>query len=133
MIETISLLKTVQTSTMTASFRSDEVVQLVIDANSHTKVPEVIEAINAIKESAGGKRCPLLVIAGKDASIDTAAMSYMAKNTSESTNTAIAFLIGSISQKLLGNFYLSFNKPLKPTRIFTNIEDALEWLYPFRA
>ena len=132
MTDTISLLKTVRTGTMEASLRSDGVIQFVVPANTYVKLPGVVEAIEAIRECGSGKRYPLLIIAGKDATMDTAAMSYMAKKTAETSTIALACHIESISQKLLGNFYLKFNKPVKPTRIFTKMEDALEWLYPYR-
>jgi len=59
-------------------------------------------------------------------------MAFVSKKDADPHSVAVAFLICSISQKLLGNFYLNFNKPLKPTRIFTNLEDAVLWLREFR-
>jgi hypothetical protein len=33
-----------------------------------------------------------------------------------------------MATRIAGNFYIRFNKPPKPTRIFTNPEDAKSWL-----
>lgn len=41
---------------------------------------------------------------------------------------ADAFVIHSIPQKVISNFYMSFHKPAVPTRFFTSIEAANEWL-----
>ncbi len=38
-----------------------------------------------------------------------------------------AIVIGSLSQKIISDFYLRFNKPVKPTRIFYSLEKAAEW------
>lgn len=38
-----------------------------------------------------------------------------------------AIVIGSLSQKLITDFYLRFNKPAKPTRIFYSLENAVAW------
>lgn len=41
---------------------------------------------------------------------------------------AQAVLVNSLATRIAGNFYIRFNKPPKPTRIFTNAEDAMSWL-----
>jgi hypothetical protein len=44
---------------------------------------------------------------------------------------ADAFVISSIGQKILGNFYLNIDKPQRPSRLFTDKTKALEWLITF--
>jgi hypothetical protein len=44
---------------------------------------------------------------------------------------ADAFVIDSLAQRILGNFYLKFNKPQFPTRFFNSKEEALIWLEAF--
>ncbi len=39
-----------------------------------------------------------------------------------------AIVIGSISQKLITDFYLRFNKPVKPTKIFFSLPKAIDWV-----
>lgn len=38
-----------------------------------------------------------------------------------------AIVIGSLSQKIITDFYLKFNKPNKPTKIFYALSKAVEW------
>lgn len=38
-----------------------------------------------------------------------------------------AIVIGSLSQKIITDFYLRYNKPIKPTRIFYSLPKAIEW------
>ena len=38
-----------------------------------------------------------------------------------------AIVIGSLSQKIITDFYLKFNKPVKPTKIFYSLEKAVVW------
>jgi hypothetical protein len=117
---------------MSASLRSDDILQLDVQAGSYNTLSLVKEAIEALGKVGGGKRYPLLIIAEKDATLDTASMEYMAKENADPYSIAEAYLISSISQKLLGNFYLKFNKPFKPTRIFTSRDEALAWLITFK-
>jgi hypothetical protein len=41
---------------------------------------------------------------------------------------AEAFLINSLANLLIANFYIKFNRPPNPTKVFNNLESALEWL-----
>lgn len=45
--------------------------------------------------------------------------------------SARALVIKSLSQRILANFYIKFHKPMVPTKIFHNYEDAFEWLNGF--
>ena len=38
-----------------------------------------------------------------------------------------AIVIGNMAQKIISDFYLRFNRPVKPTRIFNSLEKAIEW------
>lgn len=39
-----------------------------------------------------------------------------------------AIVISSFAQKILADFYMKFNRPVKPTRIFTNLKSAVSWV-----
>lgn len=43
-----------------------------------------------------------------------------------------AIVISNISQKLMADFYMRFNKPKRPTKVFTSIERALKWSLKMR-
>jgi hypothetical protein len=47
------------------------------------------------------------------------------------SRSADAFVIYSLPQKLVGNFYLKVNKPPVPTRFFKTPEEAIRWLRKF--
>lgn len=38
-----------------------------------------------------------------------------------------AIVIGSLSQKIITDFYLRVNRPVKPTRIFYSLDKAIQW------
>ncbi|MES2590780.1 MAG: hypothetical protein V4608_02760 [Bacteroidota bacterium] len=46
--------------------------------------------------------------------------------------TATALLIDSPLGRMIGNFYISINKPLRPVKIFTNQEKAKLWLVKYK-
>ncbi len=42
--------------------------------------------------------------------------------------TKCALVVTSPISKIIGNFFLGANKPLRPTRLFTSVEEGLVWL-----
>lgn len=58
------------------------------------------------------------------------ARDYLANEGNELV-TASAILVESAVLKMAANFYVSVNKPVKPTRLFTDKESALAWLKQF--
>jgi hypothetical protein len=55
------------------------------------------------------------------------ARQYMAREGYEGLEK-VALIVHSGMLTLLGNMYIMVNKPVKPTRLFYNKEDALAWL-----
>ncbi len=45
---------------------------------------------------------------------------------------ADAFIVDSLAMRLLVNFYISFNKPTVPTKMFTDEETAMAWINSLR-
>jgi len=41
---------------------------------------------------------------------------------------ADAFVVKNTSDRMIGDFYMQFNKPCKPTKIFDDREEAIKWL-----
>ena len=39
-----------------------------------------------------------------------------------------ALVVKELSIKIIANIYARFDKPKIPTRVFTNAQDALEWI-----
>ncbi|NQX98298.1 MAG: STAS/SEC14 domain-containing protein, partial [Flavobacteriales bacterium] len=57
---------------------------------------------------------------------------YGAKKEVSGLSSAMAILAGkSLAAILVGNFFIRFNKPVTPTKIFKREEKALEWLATF--
>lgn len=63
-------------------------------------------------------------------SVDKAAREFLAKEGSSYTK-GVAVVVDSPMTKIIGNFYLGLNKPLAPTKMFTEKHEALEYLRQF--
>lgn len=64
-------------------------------------------------------------------SISKEARDYFAKKGSDLI-IASALLYDSPVHKIIANFYLQINKPVVPSKAFTNKEEALKWLEQFK-
>lgn len=57
---------------------------------------------------------------------------YMSAPEVMEMSIADAVVANSLLSKIVGNLYLSFNKPSIPTKIFSDEASALKWLEQFR-
>jgi hypothetical protein len=53
---------------------------------------------------------------------------WAAAPTGNKNTIADALVINSLAHKILANFYMKMNKPIKPTRTFTSQKKAVDWL-----
>lgn len=59
------------------------------------------------------------------------ARDYLANEGNELVS-ASAILVSSPVLRMMANFYIMVNKPIYPTRMFTNRDSAIEWLSQFK-
>lgn len=74
----------------------------------------------------GGVYCNIIEYKA-GANIDPEARAWTAKRSDESGSISDAIVISSLSQKIAGNLYLLKNRPIKPTKFFTDLKDSISW------
>ncbi len=84
-----------------------------------------------IQKAMGSHKLPALVICPPSSTTNVELMQTLSKNKNNPFSKADAFVIHSISQKILANFYLKIYRPERPTRFFTNEPEAMSWLKQF--
>lgn len=94
------------------------------------EISDMQDLIEAEKEL-GGKKLPVLVLCEPTTNTNVELMNYISRNKNNPYSVADAFVISSISQSILANFYSKINRPERPTKFFTKHEDALDWLKQF--
>lgn len=92
------------------------------------KSKEVHEVVGKLTE---GKASPQLFIAcfGMDVTKET--REWGACEESNKYTLASAIVCNSMAHRILGNFFIKVQKPVRPTRMFSNEEAATEWLLSF--
>ncbi len=87
------------------------------------------DAVGVLSE---GTECLVLIVADEFAQFDRDSGDFSSSEEGQRFTFADALVVKSLSQKILANFYLKFNKPAKPTRIFTNEAEAIAWLFSLK-
>jgi sugar/nucleoside kinase (ribokinase family) len=83
------------------------------------------EAIAEAVRLAEGKNYTILFDANVAGDISHEARDEFAKSPKR---TAVAVVTTSLANKLLGNFFIKFHKPISSSRIFPDEQTAIEWL-----
>ncbi len=111
--------------------REDGILELRYPDDYHGTLEDAINITEMFKKLSPSKKRPVLVICGKYNTFEPGVREYLSGKEPEAVALADAFVMGSLGLKILGNMYLSINKPLRPTRIFNSEEEALNWLRQF--
>jgi hypothetical protein len=125
-----TILDTIEWEAYKVSLRSDGLVQVVISPEQEVTAQRVQQIIEAIGKISGGKPVPVLVLPGEYTLPTEEGRLYIA-DPGNPYALAEAYVTHSLPQKLVGNFFLQFNKPGRPTRMFLKVEEAIEWLKTF--
>jgi hypothetical protein len=131
LIKPVKILKEINFNKASLAIRDDGLAVLRIDTNSEIEVAQVKMVNEALKQMGNGAKFPFLIVVREFTLPSAAARTYIAKADSIPYAKAEAYVIKSLSQRLVGNIYLNYYKPARPTRIFSSELRAVEWLKTF--
>jgi hypothetical protein len=104
--------------------------RVLVNETDEFSVEDLKKLVNAQLEL-GGEKLPVLVLCSEHASTNLDLLNAIAKNTNNPLSKADAFVIKSMAQKILANFYIKINKPERPTKFFNDKNEAIKWLKQF--
>lgn len=90
------------------------------------------EVVKTRKAYCDYKTYPHLLMETSVAKITKEARDYFATDESTEGVAAGAIIVKSAFKMTLLNFFLKVSKPEVPARLFTNKEDAIQWLQDFK-
>lgn len=127
----ITIIKQVELKSILIKLRSDGIMQFDFKPCDEFTVNDLKEANAATDILGENKTFPRLVFVKHFIRFDKDVRAETATEESNRTTLAAAFVTNILALKFIGNFYVSFNKPARPTRIFSSEEEAVEWLKSF--
>ncbi len=121
--------KQIETSTATVWLGADGITRAAFRAGARETLETARENVQAGVTISGAIERPLLLDMTHIGSMDKAARDYYAQGDQrEGAEKAIALITNSALSRVIGNFFIGLNRPVKPTRLFTSEESALQWL-----
>lgn len=96
----------------------------------HVDIAACYEFLEWCQKNIPGEKYPMLNILHPNNTFTEDAKKFSA-NEGVSYSISEAFVLNNGMLKILGNFYLRFNRPKVPTRLFSNEEEARKWLDTF--
>jgi hypothetical protein len=129
--KTINIEDKIESRASIIEYRSDGILQLTRKEVDEFNVDDVREADKNCAKISRNEKYVLLVISKSYVPISSEARLLAASKEMNKNTIAVAVLIDSIASKIVMNFYISFNKPVSPTKLFTSEDKAVEWLRTF--
>ena len=126
--ETVRILKEFNGEFCLIKLRSDAILQVNTIANVEYGPNEAAIVIQNILAIADNKEQYILVVSGEYANVTVESMKLLSSPIAMSYAIAKAYVINSISQRIMANFYLNVIKPEKPVQFFQNQSEAEFWL-----
>jgi hypothetical protein len=111
--------------------RSDGIMEFDLKPCDSFSVDDLKEINAAADLLGGGQVFPRVVYINHFIDFGREVRVYAASEESNLKTSAVAFVVYLLVLKFVGNFYITFNKPNRPTRIFDSKEEAIEWLRTF--
>lgn len=131
MKETITIISKTELASATISLRSDRIILYSIKDDITISAKDSSEMVDAAGKLGDYQKFPVLIIGGNHTLADKEAREFGASREGTKYAVAVAFVLKSLAQKILGNAYLKINKPIVPTALFDSEEKAIEWLKTF--
>lgn len=108
--------------------KTDGIVYVLFKANIVLDIPlqnKMLEKYHIITK---GKLTPFIFEAEDGLNVTKEARDNAIVMEEISPCKAMAVVVNNIAYAMIGNFYLQFNKPKRPYKVFKNQKDALVWL-----
>jgi len=126
-----SLMVDIQTKTEYIVLEDKGLIYCTVFKGLYMELSDAKENLEAIKTLAKGKRVPVLVDIRQSKGVSRKCRAYFASDEAAQIQSACALLIESPLSKLIGNFFIGFNKTKFPTKLFTDEASARDWLSRF--
>lgn len=123
--------KTIDLDKTTITFEEDQIAHLHIKKGEIVEMDELKAIFEVITKESNGKLFRLLVTADDNASLSPEAREYASSAGSSDVIVADAVVVQNYSHEMTANFFIRFNKPNRPTKLFKERKEAYEWLKTF--
>jgi len=112
--------------------RDDGIMHIHVKSEFNWDIKESLELFEDRKKIANGKAFLMLYTGSKFVTPSNEVRKFVSSQKRNELVIADAYVFSGTSQKMIGNFYIKFDKPIRPTKMFSNIEKGIQWLKGFK-
>ncbi len=129
-------MKKLMEETLTQKLYWDEDEEIVVgelnfEVQTLQSAIENIDAQDKIRKTLGKEMTRVLIDMRDIKSITREAREYYANERTCSIQRATALVVKSKVTKVMANFFMGLNKPITPAKMFTDMQEAKQWLHTF--
>lgn len=129
--QTVKIIATEVCEAFTLQLRSDGILHSHTSSNLEFNVESLKKFNLVMGKMLNYQQAPLLITLDEFAIPPVETRVFWAKKNSCAYASADAYVATNFGHKIIGNFYLKFNKPGRPTKIFGTEKEAVDWLKTF--
>ncbi len=121
----------INTRTGTVCITSDGIIRQNVIPGTDFTLQDAQETITSMRKLSEERVYPMLVDLTGLKSITYEARHYFGGEITGHEARAVALLFSSVITQVIGNFFLRFNNPKVPIKLFSSETQALTWLREF--
>lgn len=121
----------IETETATL-FIKDNIIHTIYKSESDVTIDDIEANFKIRNQLQQGKKMLVLADVSQVWQFSKKAREFSGSTALSNITTAMGIVIGySMPVRILANFFMNFNKPKTPTKLFKTEEKALSWLESF--
>lgn len=124
----LTLVDEIDTGPMIYRLYEGRIFHAIIKSGEKISMDMTIIGYEFLNKHGGGKFYNLYEFESF-AEMDPEVRTWAAETSGNKYTFVDAVVISNFAQKIIANFYIKFNKPKMPTKVFTSTEKALEWIF----
>lgn len=126
--DTIYTIKELDFPDVNIQRKSNDIVYVTFKDDCNLDIPLQMRLLDYYYDITDGKLMRFMFFAAENVSLTKEARDNAVKIEDQSMLGASAVVVTNLPYKLIANFYLKFNKPKRPYKVFSKEEDAIKWL-----
>lgn len=123
-----AVVRTIETRTSIYTLHEDGVIVQRLRDNARQTLADAKENVEAYLTLCVSTKHPCLIDGRAALTAEPGVREYYARPEVAERTLAAALLVGSSAMRVIANLFLTVNKPIMPTRMFTVEHEALAWL-----
>lgn len=122
------MTRTIDMKALELSFRDMDVVHAHFKDEVLGTVNDVHELFDTIGRERNGRKALLVVTMGEHATLTNEARALASGPEGDRVLAADAIVLRDFGHQLAANAFVRHNRPVRPTKLFPDMESALTWL-----